>query len=133
MPKIAADTNIFIRLLVKDDAEQVQRARRLFADDEEIVVRATVLVEIEWVLRGVFGFDRARINKALAEILALPNLILPDENSILLAIQWHAAGMDFADAVHLAGSADCDEFVTFDRDLVRKAKAANDAIPVRLL
>ena len=36
-------------------------------------------------------------------------------------------GMDFADALHLGSSAQCDNFVTFDKKLVRVASAADIA------
>jgi len=33
-----------------------------------------------------------------------------------------AGGMDFADALHLAGCNGCDRFLTFDRKFLRAAK-----------
>lgn len=132
MPKIAADTNVLVRLVVKDDDGQVERARLLFLNGDDIVVMTTVFLEVEWVLRGLYRYDRAQVRDAFAELLALPSLFVPDEALVLRALEWHAAGMDFADALHLAGAADCEAFVTFDRDLARRAAAGPDAIPVRL-
>ena len=40
----------------------------------------------------------------------------------MAAFQWYADGMDFADALHLATSQRCEEFCTFDRNLIRKAE-----------
>lgn len=46
------------------------------------------------------------------------------------ALDWHERGMDFADAIHLAGASGCEAFMTFDRGLANAA-AKIEAIPVR--
>lgn len=43
------------------------------------------------------------------------------------ALDLFECGMDFADALHLALSSECDAFVTFDRDLVKAATSAGIA------
>jgi predicted nucleic acid-binding protein len=48
------------------------------------------------------------------------------------ALDSAAAGMDLADALHVAGSEGREAFVTFDRKLARTA-AAFAKTPVRLL
>jgi predicted nucleic-acid-binding protein len=49
------DTNVVVRLIVKDDPEQCERAeqawRRAIAEDGAFL-SATVLVEVVWVLRA---------------------------------------------------------------------------------
>jgi predicted nucleic-acid-binding protein len=47
-------------------------------------------------------------------------------------LDWLEAGMDFANALHLAKAANCTEFVTFDRSLVRTANRPG-MVPVRRL
>jgi predicted nucleic-acid-binding protein len=130
MPRTAVDTNIVVRLLARDDQQQLQHVERLL--EEGIIVESTVLLEVEWVLRARFRFDRTAIGHALVALRSLPSISFAEPHQVDAAIEWHAAGMDFADALHLAGAADYDEFVTFDEDLARKA-AAVDSIPVRLL
>jgi predicted nucleic-acid-binding protein len=44
-----------------------------------------------------------------------------DAPVVAQALDWYAAGMDFADALHLASSQTADQFVTFDRKLAAKA------------
>ena len=44
--------------LVGDDPGQAARARRLI-DNKDVFVCTTVLLEIEWALRSVYGFMRA--------------------------------------------------------------------------
>ncbi len=45
---LAVDTNVIVRLLVKDNLEQHQLAVRLF-DVESVYLAKTALLEAEWV------------------------------------------------------------------------------------
>ncbi len=53
---LGIDTNVVIRLVISDDAEQTRRARKLveqtLSDDEPVLVSLPVLLESEWVLRS---------------------------------------------------------------------------------
>ena len=51
----ALDTNIVVRLIIGDDANQVRTAEKLVAS-ESCTVAATVLMECEWVLRAGIGW-----------------------------------------------------------------------------
>jgi predicted nucleic-acid-binding protein len=46
---------------------------------------------------------------------------------VAAALDLAETGMDFADALHLTRSVHCEGFVTFDRKLVKAAKAAGRA------
>ena len=50
---IAFDTNLLVRALVADHAEQVAIVRQLIARDIVFISR-TVLLETEWVLRSIY-------------------------------------------------------------------------------
>jgi predicted nucleic-acid-binding protein len=47
---LAIDTNVIIRYLTRDDAEQFAKANALIGA-EDVFVCTTVLLETEWVLR----------------------------------------------------------------------------------
>ena len=100
---VAIDTNIAIRLLVNDDPAQTVKATALFTA-EKIFIAKTVVLETEWVLRGVYNLDRGAINNALRKLLSLEQVIAEDETILFDALDSHRQGMDFADAVHLASS-----------------------------
>jgi predicted nucleic-acid-binding protein len=59
---LGIDTNVVIRLIISDDAEQTRRARKLvdqaLGRDEPVLVSPLVLLESEWVLRSRYGFNR---------------------------------------------------------------------------
>ncbi len=116
----AVDTNVVVRFLTRDDAGQFQQAVALFNRDT-IQVPDTVLLETEWVLRFAYGYDPAAVTKAFRDLLGLPQVHVTNAVRLLLAIEWHAAGLDFADALHLASSQDEDTLATFDRSFVHKS------------
>ncbi len=114
------DTNVVVRFLTRDDAEQFQQAVDLF-NSNTIHIPDTVLLETEWVLRFAYGYDSAAVSKAFRDLLGLPQVHVTDAAPLLLAIEWHAAGLDFADALHLASSQKADTLATFDKSFVRKS------------
>ena len=116
----AVDTNVLVRLLTRDDPNQYQSALALF-EKHEVHVPDTVWLETEWVLRYAYGYDRSDIVKAFRGLLGLPQVRVADAIRLLLAIEWHANGLDLADALHLAACQDMDTLATFDRSFVRRA------------
>jgi predicted nucleic-acid-binding protein len=118
---VAVDTNVVVRLLTLDDEEQAQRAKRLFASNR-IFLPKTVLLEVEWVLRRLYGFERERVTAALRNLIALESLQSEDPHAARLALDWADQGLDFADALHLASSLAVRRFATFDARLVNRAK-----------
>ena len=110
---VAIDTNIVVRLLVNDDPAQTSKVRTLFKADK-IYIPKTVVLETEWVLRGVYNLDRESINNALRALLSLEQVIVEDEKNIFDALGAHLQGMDLADAIHLMSSNRATSFATFD-------------------
>ncbi len=109
----AVDTNVLVRYLVDDDPAQAEQARRLIGFTPILIPR-TVLLEVEWVLRGVYELPPSRIIRALA---GLPGVSVEDAPLVAKAMDWAEAELDFADALHLAAAAGCDSFLTFDKRL----------------
>ncbi len=114
----AVDTNIIVRYLTGDDPAQADKVRALFSQ-EQIFVPRTVLLEVEWVLRGVYEIPSERIIPALRALAGLPSVSVEDATLVAKAMDWADAGMDFADALHLAASTDCESFLTFDKRFAR--------------
>lgn len=116
----AIDTNVLIRFLTKDDPEQYAKARALI-EGGDIFVATTVLLEGEWVLRSGYGYARKDIISALRSFGGLPGVTLENPHATAQALEWAEAGMDFADALHLASSSRYGSFCTFDARLIRAA------------
>ena len=118
----ALDTNLLVRVLTNDDAVQSQRAAAFMLGQDRLYVLKTVLLEIEWVLRSSYGFDREAISLGLRSVIRTPNFLIQDEKAVLVALEWYEEGMDFADAIHLASISGDTEFATFDVSLRRTAE-----------
>jgi predicted nucleic-acid-binding protein len=124
---IAVDTNVLVRVLTNDDPAQAKRALSRLRSDTAWIGR-TVLLETEWVLRHAYKLDAAAIGKAFSTLLGVASIEIENRAQVLQALSWHSAGMDFADALHLAASHATTAFVSFDRDLAKNAKRVH-AVP----
>ena len=127
---IAIDTNIIIRFLTRDDEEQYQKSYQIFATSKHIFIPKTVILETEWVLRFSYKFSSERIVFALSNLLGLENIVSENKERIIIALQWHEQGMDFADALHLSFSLHTQAFLSFDKKMMNKASLLNIDIKV---
>lgn len=118
---LSVDTNVVVRLLVNDEPRQAEHARRRF-ETEEVWIGVTVLLETAWVLESVYGLSPTATAAALRGVLGLPNVWTEDATAVTAALDVAAAGVDFADALHVLRSPEDAEFVTFDRALARSGR-----------
>ena len=117
---IAVDTNVLIRFLTADNAQQSKKSRALFRENEVWLSR-TVLLETEWVLRGAYKFKKESVNKALASLVQMEGVEVEDHTQVTEALMLHRSGWDFADALHVvACPPDITAFYSFDRRLTKK-------------
>ncbi len=121
----AVDTNVIVRYLMGDDPEQTEKARGVIGR-EAVFVPRTVVLEVEWVLRGVYGLKVAQVIPALRRVAGLSGVMVEDAAMVAKAMDWAEAGLDFADALHLATAEKCKGFLTFDKQFVRKGSRLND-------
>jgi predicted nucleic-acid-binding protein len=115
------DTNILIRLLTRDDAEQYQTVYKLF-QQADIVILDTVLLETELVLRYSYQFEKIQIIQSFRKLLDLPNVSTENPQIITNALNWAEKGLDFPDALHLAKSQLESTLVTFDKKFIKKSQ-----------
>lgn len=118
---VAVDTNVLVRLLVNDDPAQGKASHRLFST-ERIFIPDTVLLETEWVLRAAFGLAPTDVCAALRGVCGLGNVEVSDGTLVAQVIDWHEAGVDFADAFHLALTKSQAPLKTFDSAFIKAAR-----------
>ena len=125
---IGLDTNVLARYYVedkKDAAADAQRmaARRLIESGRPLMVCKTVILELEWVMRGYYGFAQDEIAAVLRHLLALPHVTIEDRSTVEHALSHCDAGIDLADALHHASYRACVSMASFDdRKFARRAK-----------
>ena len=127
---IAVDTNLLVRYLTRDLPQQSAAAARVI-EAGGVWVATTVLLETYWVITSLYGLAPAQVCQALRGFAGLPNITLENPSTVAQALDWSDNGLDFPDALHLAAARDCDEFLTFDRQLCRAAAGQAGAIKVR--
>lgn len=116
----AVDTNVLVRALVQDDPAQGRRAQACLSD-QPVYVPVTVMLELEWVLRSRYGFAPKAIADAMEKLAILENAVVGEQAAVVAAARKMRQGWDFADALHHALAAGCDDFATFDTNLARRA------------
>ncbi len=130
---ISLDTNVVVRIVTRDDPEQAKAARSLLQRGERLWLSKTVILETEWVLRYCYELSREVILPTFRTLLAYPPLRFEDRGAVLQALEWYAAGLDFADALHAASGSATDHFATFDRKLAKIALKLDEPPKIELL
>ncbi|MBA3477493.1 MAG: type II toxin-antitoxin system VapC family toxin [Lautropia sp.] len=125
---IGLDTNILARYYIDDDADAESRrqrsaARRLMESGQPLMVSKSVILELEWVMRGYYGFAHDQVTSVFRHLLDQAHITVEDRDSVALALSNCDAGIDFADALHHASYRSCSSVATFDdRRFARRAK-----------
>ena len=76
----AVDTNLLVRLIVRDDPAQVEKAEAFVAPGAW--VSQLVLAETIWVLESVYGLSRAQIATVVSMLVEHDQLTLQGEDAI---------------------------------------------------
>ena len=122
----ALDTNILVRLLVKDDPAQSRRAFAALDESEKrreiLFVPKVVVLELIWVLSSSYGKSRSEVLDSLESLFNIVWLRFEASEMIRSLIQ-EARGSTFDLADLLIGlsaqEAGCETTLTFDRQAAR--------------
>ena len=119
----AVDTNLLVRLLVRDDVTQVTAAEAFV--ENGAWVSHLVLVETLWVLDAVYERSAAQIAKAIELLLNHNHLTLQDADVVASALESFQArpSLGFSDCMvlEIARKAGHLPLGTFDRGLAKLA------------
>jgi predicted nucleic-acid-binding protein len=101
---LGIDTNVLVRFLVRDDAAQFEKARRLIkrevAAERRVFVSQLVLLETEWVLRSRYALPKIEIIAAISGLLDASDVQIEDEPAVEEALfVWKDSAADFADCL----------------------------------
>ena len=135
---IGLDTNVLARYYVDDKADaqalrQRAAAQRLIESGQPLMVCKTVLLELEWVMRGYYGFSSAEAVSVLRHLLAIGHVTVEDRTTVERALSSCEAGIDLADAMHHASYRACASMASFDdQKFARRAKKLGLAPVVKI-
>ena len=136
---IGLDTNVLARYYIDDGADaeaQRQRlaARRLIESGRPLMVSKSVVLELEWVMRGYYSFAQAELASVMRHLLDQAHITVEGRDAVEQALSNCEAGIDFAEALHHASYKSCDSVATFDgRKFARRAKKLGLAPAVMVL
>ncbi len=122
---IAADTNVWARAYLNDDAAQARKARSALAaarSEGGVFVSLIVLAELSWVLRG--RWDREKVLSAIESLLKTRGVVVESP-----ALAWRVlesarkGAVGFADHLirEVALESGASEVITFDKAFGRVA------------
>ncbi len=117
----AADTNLLVRMVLRDDAGQAEAADAFIAGGAW--VSSLAVAEAVWVLRRSYGFDAAQLARTVEMFLHHKDLTFGDEEAILAALSLfhNRPSLGFSDCLmlELARKAGHLPLGTFDRALAK--------------
>lgn len=98
---IAADTNVLLRYLLRDDEKQAGKSRRLFMGDTPVLITDVVLAETLWTLSGRrYNASKPDLVTVVDKLLQDSSIRFEDEGVIWNALQsYRETDADFADAL----------------------------------
>ncbi len=118
---IALDTNVLARLVTNDDKVQAKEAADLIDSGEALFVPVTVMLELEWVLRGAYNLDTVAVLRTFEHLLSIRNISFERQANIEQALKYYAQGFDFADALHHSATVTCTGLASFDKKFEKLA------------
>jgi predicted nucleic-acid-binding protein len=118
---LAVDTNVLVRLLARDDANQVRAAEAFIA--KGAWVSHLVLAETLWVLDSVYDLSRVQIATAVEMMLNHRELSLQDADVVSAALAHYRrrSAVEFSDCLvlEIARKAGHLPVATFDRNFAK--------------
>lgn len=70
------DTNVILRLILKDVPQQVKRAKKLFAEDKLFVFEDAAMMEVVFILSNkIYQYPREKVAEKIKTIMHLENLV----------------------------------------------------------
>lgn len=132
LKSLTPDTNVLVRVIVRDDLKQAREAERILRNASVIALAIPCLCEVVWVLRSGYRLTHEQVSQAVRTLLDASNVEVnrPAAEAGLAILE---AGGDFADGViaYEGGWLGGKEFVSFDRKAIARLSA--QGIQARLL
>lgn len=126
--KITADTNVLVRAVTEDHAQQSQAAQSAMEMAEIVAISTSALCELVWVLSQSYKIRPADIAATIRTLLDAANVAVnrPAAEAGLALLD---AGGDFADGIiaYEGNWLGADAFLSFDKRAVKLMQAQGRA------
>jgi len=130
--RVAVDTNVLVRAVVRDHRAQAEIAAKWLRNSSLLAVALPALCELVWVLRRVYGFKAEEVADTIRSLTTADNVEM-NRPAVEAGLAMLDAGGDFADGViaYEGRWLGAETFVSFDRKAVEMLTA--QGIAARLL
>ena len=125
MKPLLLDTNILLRFITGEPADQAKEVAGLVAAAEagkvRLAVLPMVLAEAVFVLTGFYEHPRSKVAEVLSHLISSPGFQNDEPERMLHALRLFGAGkLDFVDCYLAAASIrEGRTLISFDRDLAK--------------
>lgn len=121
MKKVFIETSVFIRYLTKDDPDKFNDCVRLFERIEEgkliPYVSNVVIMEIIFVLIGLYRFPKRKVLAAVADVLKMRNVVLIEKTNTKAGLkQFKSLQVKYGDCLIAAQVPQRSRLLTYDAD-----------------
>lgn len=123
--KITADTNVLVRVLVEDDAEQSKAAETILRKADVVAISVTALCELVWVLSQGYRISFEDIADAIRRLINASNVVV-NRPLAEAGLAFLERGGDFADGIiaHEGSWLGGETFVSFNKKAVKLIEAS---------
>ncbi len=122
MKKYLADTNVFLRFLLKDNKRLYQQAKKYFLQAKKgkisLLLLPQVVFEIDYVFRGVYSLSRKESADILSALVKSPDLEVKERKILIESVEKYGKlNIDLFD-IYLSENAKEQkaEILSFDKD-----------------
>ena len=126
MGRIALDTNILVRFLVKDDERQsrivFKRFKKAEENNEILFIPLLMVLELIWVLDSVYDCSREEIINSIEKLTMMPIIEFEKLEIIHTLIKdGKSTSIDLPDLLISNSSiaSGCEKMITFDKEASR--------------
>lgn len=128
MKKYIVDSNVFLRFILRDNERHYQIAKDYFSRAKHgkiiLILIPEVVLEINYVLRGVYSLSREKSAEYLATFVKSPYFQVQERNVLMGAIEkYERLNIELADLFIYETAQDKEaEVLSFDKDFEKIKK-----------
>lgn len=94
------DTNVLVRMIVKDDELQARKALQYIKKHKEIFISHLVLCEFSWVCSTCYDFTKVELLKVIDHILRTDHFVFEQTDTLWSALhEYKVSNADFSDCL----------------------------------
>lgn len=120
---IGIDTNILVRILVKDNEEQANLVLDFIKQNTSpIVINSIIFCELVWVLESCYNYSKEEIVEGLLHVLKIKQFLIPEKEIIKQSLNlYRQTKIDFSDVLigYKNKLENCHYTITFDKQAAK--------------